>query len=104
MESKTGKPQVERILSQIEGQEAGYVEYQVAHGVMDIQHTIVRPEFGGKGIGSDLIRQSVELAKEKGWKIQPSCSFAYGYFQRHPELQSMVIMDAPLQNESCPLP
>lgn len=101
METESSKQKTDRITSYAEGLTAGYVEYQVNNGVMNILHTIVRPEFGGKGIGNDLILQCVELAKEQGWQIKPSCSFAYSYFLKHPETKGMTIMDTDVQDNTC---
>jgi len=47
MGTESSKQKTDRIMSYAEGLTAGYVEYQVNDGVMDIHHTIVRPEFGG---------------------------------------------------------
>ena len=62
-----------------------YLSYVRSGDSMDIQHTIVPPELEGQGVGGALVREAVAYAKAEGLTVQPSCSFARGWLERHPD-------------------
>ena len=43
---------------------------------MVINHTYVSPVLRGKGIAQELVEEGVKFAREKGYKIYPTCSYA----------------------------
>ena len=55
---------------------------------LTIWHTEVPDHLRGKGVGGQLVEKALALAAEKGWSIQPLCSFAKDYIARHPSSQS----------------
>ena len=59
-------PAAGRFETQVEGY-TGYVEYALLpQGVMDIRHTIVPKEIGGRGIAAALVKFAVEYARSQG--------------------------------------
>ena len=53
-----------------EGQKAGLMEYNKAKdGILEITHTEVADEFGGKGLGMELVKAAVVEAKKNNLKI-----------------------------------
>jgi predicted GNAT family acetyltransferase len=50
-----------------------------------VEHTVVPPEIGGRGIASLLLDALIADARSEGFKIDPKCSFAAAKFARHPE-------------------
>lgn len=66
----------------------GYIcelDYTLHDGVMTITHTGVPSEVGGRGIAGELVRMAVETASHEGWKVEPACSYARVWMERHPE-------------------
>jgi predicted GNAT family acetyltransferase len=59
-------------------------------GTLNLVHTEVPPEFEGKGVGSQLVKQTLEQIKTTNKKIIPSCPFVAAYIKRHPEYESLV--------------
>lgn len=53
-------------------------------------HTVVRPEFGGRGLASQLIREAVEQSIAQGFMLVPACSFVDRWLQKHPEFSENV--------------
>ena len=51
---------------------------------LTIWHTEVPEHLRRKGIGGQLVERALALAAEKGWSVQPICSFAKAYITRHP--------------------
>ncbi|CAL65402.1 GNAT family N-acetyltransferase [Christiangramia forsetii] len=53
------------------------------NGVLTIDHTEVKREMENQGIGSRLIKESVEFARKHDLKIDPLCPFAEVQFDQH---------------------
>jgi uncharacterized protein len=68
----------------------GVLRYQIAGDTMWLLHVQVPPEAQGHGVASQLTRTALELAKERGLKVVPVCSFAATYIRRHPEYSAML--------------
>jgi predicted GNAT family acetyltransferase len=65
-------------------------DYQMSNGVMLLTHTRVPDALQGRGVASALIAEALEHARAEGLKIDPLCSFARVYMQRHPEAQALL--------------
>ena len=50
-----------------------------------VDHTIVPPAIGGRGIAGQLVKALVADAREQGFHVIPQCSYVVAQFQRHPE-------------------
>lgn len=71
-----------------EGEKAGYIEFtKDTIGNIDIEHTVVDPNFGGKGLGKELVLAAVEYAKKENIKIKTTCPFAKKVFEKTVEIQ-----------------
>ncbi len=62
----------------------GYVEYRINEGKLDILHTIVPSEIGGRGIAGALVKAAYDYALSKGMKPAATCSYAEKWLERHP--------------------
>ena len=65
-----------RFSAMLDGEEVGYLTYTLVDRTMDIEHTVVRPEMRGKGIGSRLVDAACDYAVSSGFTLLTSCSFA----------------------------
>jgi predicted GNAT family acetyltransferase len=61
------------------------LDYTLAGDVMNITHTGVPRAIGGRGIAADLMRAAVDCARIHNWTINPLCSYAAAYLNKHPE-------------------
>ena len=57
-------------------------------------HTEVPSESEGRGIGSQLVRDALDDARRRGFKIVPACSFVADFVRRHPKYESSGDQDA----------
>lgn len=73
---------------------AGWVDYGRIHSRLVALHTEVLPEFGGRGIGSRLVRHVLDDARSSGLKVTPRCPFFVAHFQRHPEDADLIALPA----------
>ena len=69
---------------------AGYSSYDVQPDRVVFVHTVVRPEYEGKGIGSRLAKFAIDDVRDRGLRIKPLCPFIRAYLQRHPEYNEIV--------------
>ena len=68
-----------------------YVEYaERGSGTLDLLHTIVPPESQNEGIGTGLVEQVLQLARNEGLQVVPSCPFVSAFLQNHPEYRDVV--------------
>ena len=67
-----------------------YSEYENEPGRIVFTHTVVRPRFEGRGIGSRLAKFAVEDARARGLRITPICPFIRSWLERHHEYDSIV--------------
>lgn len=64
--------------------------YQLKGAVMTITHTEVPPQARHGGIASQLIAGALQVARARGLKIVPRCSFVKAYVDEHPEVRDLL--------------
>jgi uncharacterized protein len=64
--------------------------YQLKGRVMTITHTEVPPQARHGGIASQLIAGALQVARARGLKIVPRCSFVKAYVDEHPEVRDLL--------------
>jgi hypothetical protein len=57
--------------------------------VLTLNHAGVPALFEGRGIGSALVGEALELIRARGELVVPRCSFVVAYMQRHPEFDAI---------------
>jgi uncharacterized protein len=73
------------------GQQAGLMTYTVASPeLIIIDHTEVKPAYGGKDVGKQLFYKITNMAREKGVKIIPLCPFATAMFKRFDDVHDLL--------------
>ena len=84
-----------RYEASVDGTLAGWVEYRLAgmppHPRLVAVHTEVLPAFGGRGIGSALVRRVIDDARASGARISPQCPLFIAHFERHPEDRDVLV-------------
>lgn len=57
---------------------------------VDLLHTVVPPQEQSQGIGSQLVEQVFDYAREHNQRIIPSCPFVRSWLEDHPQYQDLV--------------
>lgn len=70
-----------------------YVTYTINDGQLDIRHTVVPNEIGGRGIAAQLVKATYDYALEQHLSPIATCSYAVVWLQRHPEYQGCAGKD-----------
>lgn len=74
-----------------DGKEAGRMTYSWAGSdKFIIDHTEVKDEFNGQGVGKKLVLAAVEYAREHKIKIIPLCPFAKAMFEKISEIRDVI--------------
>lgn len=70
----------------------GYIDYTVDGKVMDLPHTLVFPEFEGQGVGSALVRQTLDMvrAMDSDMRVTPTCPFIDVWIKRHSNYHDLL--------------
>ncbi len=74
----------------LDGKQAGVCHYELDGKTVTFTHTVVEPEFAGKGIGSALAKYVLEESRSRGLQVVPACKFIAAYISRHSEYQDLV--------------
>lgn len=90
----------ERYRAEIPGEdgpvEVGYIDYTLDAGYADgdrlaLTHTVVYPEYGGRGYAAQLVSQVLAGIRADGNKVIPVCSYVIKYLEKHPEYSDIVV-------------
>jgi len=67
-----------------------YVVYKREGRRVVLIHTEVPEELSGHGVGSRLVRGTLDQLRAAGDEVVPRCEFVAAYIARHPEYRDMV--------------
>ncbi|MEW9854685.1 GNAT family N-acetyltransferase [Novosphingobium sp. M1R2S20] len=70
--------------------EVGRLTWVERGDVHIVDHTLVPPEIGGRGVAARLVEALVADARENGFKVKPLCSYVVAAFKRHPEWEDVA--------------
>lgn len=71
-------------------EKAGFLEYNIKDDILEILHTEVAEEYGGKGLGKELVKSAVEFAKKNNMKIVSFCPYAKKLIEKTPEFKDIL--------------
>ena len=74
----------------VDGAPAGFAAYVLRGGRRIFVHTQIDPAYEGRGLGSRLAHDALELARVSGQPIVPLCPFIAAYVADHPEYGDLV--------------
>ncbi|MBP8919857.1 MAG: GNAT family N-acetyltransferase [Micropruina sp.] len=76
----------------VDGVWAGSAHYDLSNGVARFDHTEVSPKFGGRGLGTTLVKGAFDEVRAAGqWRIRPVCPFVVAFVKKHPEYHDLVV-------------
>ena len=74
-----------------DGELAGFIQYVARDGgVLDLTHTEVDDAFEGQGVGSALVRGTLDQIRADGNKVVATCPFVKGYIGKHDEYADLL--------------
>lgn len=91
--SVTDNPPELRYELHVDGELAGQIRYRRRPGAVVLVHTDIDPRFEGHGLGSRLVRGSLDDLRARGLALVPLCPFVAEFLRRHPEYADLVTTD-----------
>ncbi|SCL24595.1 hypothetical protein GA0070624_2951 [Micromonospora rhizosphaerae] len=70
---------------------AAFTAYIPRGEVLVFTHTEVEQRFRDMGVGSALIRGTLDQIRERGVRVVPQCPFMAAFIDRHPEYADLVL-------------
>jgi predicted GNAT family acetyltransferase len=67
-----------------------FVAYRRVGDALHLVHAEVPPSLGGRGLGTRLVRETLDLIRSRGERIVPLCPFIVAFVARHAEYASLV--------------
>ncbi|WP_346995711.1 GNAT family N-acetyltransferase [Dietzia sp. SLG310A2-38A2] len=64
---------------------AGFADYSDSDDVRTFPHTVVDPEFGGRGLAGRMIGEALQVTRDEGLRVRPACAFVERYVQKNPD-------------------
>lgn len=84
-------PDAHRYEAHVDGELAGFAEYQLTDRLVIFTHTEVDGRFEGMGVGSALARFGLDDVDAAGTrKVLPLCPFIKGWIEKHPDYADLV--------------
>ncbi|MVA75201.1 GNAT family N-acetyltransferase [Auraticoccus sp. F435] len=69
---------------------AGFVQYQLADGLVVVTHTEVDPAYEGRGVGGALARHVLDDIRRRDVSALVVCPFVTSWIGRHPEYADLL--------------
>lgn len=69
---------------------AGFLIYEWRDSALALLHTELDKAFGGRGLGSVLVRRTLDQLRERGVEVIPLCPFVKAWIEKHPDYADTV--------------
>jgi uncharacterized protein len=83
-------PDKSRYEAKADGEVAGFIDYKLSQNDIAFLHAETDDRFRGKGVASQLVRASLEAARERGLAVLPYCPYVRGWLEEHPDYTELV--------------
>jgi uncharacterized protein len=74
----------------VDGKPAGHADFADRGDQRVFYHTVVDPEFGGRGLATILLEEALGAARDAGKRIVPVCSMVETVLKKHPEFDALT--------------
>jgi predicted GNAT family acetyltransferase len=82
------------VISIAGGDRSGFLDYRpIGDDAWDLTYTYVPRQDRGGGIGRDLVLHVLDLARERGLKVVPTCGFVATVIDEHPDYQDLLLRE-----------
>jgi predicted GNAT family acetyltransferase len=86
----SNNPELQRFEMRDDERLTAFVQYRLRGTVVDLLHTETLPGMEGFGYGSELVRATLDDARNRGWQVLPSCPFVRSYILEHSQYRDLV--------------
>ena len=89
----TNNPDKARFEIVTDGELAGFAQYHLRDGVIAFTHTQTDDRFRGHGLGSRLVRASLDDARARHLAVLPYCPFMRSWITEHSQYADLIPAD-----------
>ena len=87
----TDNPDQSRYEAHVDGELAGFADYELREDVITFTHTEVDSAFEGQGVGGALARGALDHVRASGGlSVVPECPFIARWVEKHPDYQALL--------------
>lgn len=86
-------PEKSRYEVVVDGEVAGFTNYEVQPDGIAFIHTEAGEQYGGQGLASRLVKFELDDSRARDRSVFPYCPFVRGYIAKHPEYRELVPED-----------
>ncbi|MFF5259883.1 GNAT family N-acetyltransferase [Actinomadura viridis] len=86
----TDNPGKDRYEARLDGNLVGFAQYIRTDELIAFVHTEVERAYEGRGVGSALVRASLDAARADGFAVLAVCPFYTAWIGRHREYQDLL--------------
>ena len=86
----TDNPDKARFEIVADGELAGFAQYHLRDGVIAFTHAQTDDRFRGHGLGSRLVRASLDDARARQLVVLPYCPFVRSWITEHSEYADLI--------------
>jgi len=79
-----------RFIVRVDDEEAELIYTRVGPKLIDLQHTYVPDGARGHGVADALAKAAFDFARERGFRVVPTCPFVRRWLATHPEELKLV--------------
>ena len=72
------------------GRRVGLADFYRRGNTVVIPHTETSPEFGGRGLASQLVRYCLDDIRAQQLRVDPACPFVAAYIRKNPEYADLL--------------
>jgi uncharacterized protein len=83
-------PDESRFELRVDGELVGWSEYRPAGDSVIVAHTEIDERHEGEGLGSQLVRETLQQIRASGKTVIPTCPFTSAFIRTHPEYVDLV--------------
>lgn len=87
-------PERNAYVIEIDGKVVGRADYRLRGSLYKFFHTEIDADHAGEGLGTRLVRHSLDDVRSKGGLVVPICPFFVSFIAEHPEYEDLVDVEA----------
>ena len=69
----------------------GFIDYRRSGQTLYLNHAEVPAALSGRGLGTRLVREALDLIRVRGERIVPVCPFIKAFIRRHPSYAELSV-------------
>jgi predicted GNAT family acetyltransferase len=68
----------------------GFIDYRRSGATLYLTHAEVPASLGGRGVGTRLVRDTLDLIRSRGERMVPVCPFIKAIIRRYPDYADLI--------------